>query len=82
MGGGLPDILKEETQLETPFGRVEVVVLRPQTAAGPIPTVAVNVGCYYTLAAPRPEGADSALLFGAVGEQNQKDNQILGVDLF
>ncbi|CAJ1429710.1 unnamed protein product [Effrenium voratum] len=47
--GGLPDILKEETQLETPFGRVEVVVLRPQTA-GPIPTVAVNVGCYYTLA--------------------------------
>ena len=41
-------MLQQRVELETPYGRVEVVALRPSNER--LPTVLVNVGCYYTLA--------------------------------
>lgn len=42
------DILQQKVELQTPYGRVEVVALRPSDEK--LSAVLVNVGCYYTLA--------------------------------
>jgi len=40
--------LQQKVELQTPYGRVEVVALRPSDEK--LSAVLVNVGCYYTLA--------------------------------
>ena len=41
--------MQQKVELQTPYGRVEVVALRPSTDEK-LSAVLVNVGCYYTLA--------------------------------
>ena len=44
-------ILREQLHMSTPYGTVEVVVLKPAViSVRQVPSVVVNVGCYYTLA--------------------------------
>eukprot|EP00439_Symbiodinium_sp_Y106_P073108 s3300_g13.t1 len=44
-------VLRLQLDLKTPYGRVEVVVLKPAVALERrVPAVLVNVGCYYSLA--------------------------------
>ncbi|CAE7217001.1 cocE [Symbiodinium sp. KB8] len=44
-------VLRQQLDLKTPYGSVEVVVLKPTVALERrVPAVLVNVGCYYALA--------------------------------
>lgn len=46
------DITQEEVELTSHYGRLELIALTPAAVrrAERVPTVLVNVGCYYTLA--------------------------------
>lgn len=72
-GGSGLDILQQKTELKTPYGHVEVVALRPSDEK--LPTVLVNVGCYYTLADPWGEnGRNLNALFGLIWDGSSKQN--------